>query len=236
MALLFKNLVRSPTTRVLAAGDGVLHKFRERCQNLPTCCSLNCQGHTLMTSHTTTENVGGMVAAIHTTREFHEKFHADGELTGAIVAGGDSRSFELGQWNNHLPSRHHMATEMEISSKVIALADFVGDPDRSPFWDIVATSSSDPQVFESKLLQLAVQFKWQRVESLARSALILFIVHFVLMCATLIYDTQDHLERNACPATSETCGNQRFGPVVMMAWTAACITLPDVPSSTSRRS
>lgn len=142
------------------------------------------------------------VSGIQTVREFHEKFHAGDEPTGAVVVGRPSRSFELGQWNNQLPTRHHLATEMEVLSKVIALADFVGIPERSPFWDMVENSSSDPQVFESKLLQLAVQFKWQKVLPMARRALMLYMIHFTLMCATLLYDTQDHLERNACPATS----------------------------------
>ncbi len=205
VTLLFKNLIRSLNN---VSSPLVTKSLREVSKEMPELTFQVLQllelpsSHTDDSSHDDPENVGGTIAAVQTNREFHAKFHAGGELTGAVVVGCNSRAFELGQWNNHLPSRHHMATEMEVASKVIALADFVGDPERSPFWDIVATSSSDPQVFESKLLQLAVQFKWQKVESLARSALILFVVHFVLMCVTLMYDTQEHLERNACPATS----------------------------------
>ena len=150
----------------------------------------------------TDDSVAQEGAVIQTTREFHDKFHAGDEGTGAIVMGCPSRSFEVGQWNNQLPTRHHMATEMEVASKVVAMADFIGNPHNSPFWDLVENSSSDPQVFESKLLQLAVQFKWQKVAPLARWSLMLYICHFTIMCFTLLYDTQSHLELNICAAGS----------------------------------
>lgn len=137
------------------------------------------------------------VPAIQTVREFHDKFYPGDLATGAIVVGRPARSYEVGQWNDQLPLTHFMATEMEVASRVIALADFVGNPQNSPFWDMVENSNSEPQVFESKLLQLAVQFKWEKVRALAQRALGVYVSHFLLMCVALLYDTQGHLE-DAC--------------------------------------
>ena len=52
------------------------------------------------------------------------------------------------------------AKELQCRLKVFALANFIGPPDESPFQAIV--DYCDAEVFNSTILALAVQFKWEQ--------------------------------------------------------------------------
>ena len=137
-------------------------------------------------------------AVVQTNRKLHEKFHAGREPSGALVIGAESRQFTAGQWNSVLPSPNRAATDMEVASKVVAMANFIGPPDESPFWDLVENGIIDAGVFDSKLLQLAVQYKWQNVHPIARREFMIYLCHFIIMCLTLIVDTQGHVDSIYC--------------------------------------
>jgi hypothetical protein len=138
-------------------------------------------------------------AVIQMNRTLHDRFHATNEASGARVVGSRVRSFQIGQWNDIFPSSDRFSTEMEIASKVVAMANFIGDPtEKSPFSNLVSHAESDARVFDSKLLQLAVQFKWKTVIHLATRRLYFYVIHFAIMCTTLIIDTQQHTGTETC--------------------------------------
>jgi WD40 repeat protein len=63
-------------------------------------------------------------------------------------------------WAELLPSTDKAAKEILMASKVLCLTDFIGAPENSPYHAIV--ERCDANVFESKLMRLATQFKWER--------------------------------------------------------------------------
>ena len=87
----------------------------------------------------------------------------DWSLTRIVTtAAAGTQQVDSGQefWSSLLPSKELSAKEILVASKVLPLADFIGDPESSPYHTIV--ERCDANVFESKLMQLATQFKWER--------------------------------------------------------------------------
>ena len=65
-----------------------------------------------------------------------------------------------------------------VASRVVVLPDLLGDANSSPFHDIV--TNCDATVFESKLLQLIVQHKWEEnVSSQRMRSVALYGIAFV---------------------------------------------------------
>eukprot|EP01052_Picozoa_sp_SAG31_P063373 SAG31_NODE_22306_length_528_cov_5.195804_1_plen_135_part_01 len=93
-------------------------------------------------------------------------------LRPAEVVGWPTASFDVGEAvlfeqesvSNGIPAVWRgilsaTKTKTLVASKVIMLPDMLGDGDSSPFQSIV--THCDASVFESKLLQLIVQSKWE---------------------------------------------------------------------------
>ena len=84
------------------------------------------------------------------------------------------------------------AKELQCRLKVFALANFIGPPDESPFQAIV--DYCDAEVFNSTILALAVQFKWEtNVSRLVSLHLGWHICVLALASATMVATTQAQL-------------------------------------------
>ena len=119
----------------------------------------------------------------------------DSNVSKALVAGSNSREYRPQMWQY---LKELSGTDRALTCKVIGLANFIGPPSSvdeghttftSPFWSLVE-NREDPKIFESKLLQLAVQYKWLTVYRLSLTRLYTYAAYFMLVVSCLVYSTQ----------------------------------------------
>ena len=102
---------------------------------------------------------------------------------GSVIPSVWSELIEAGAARSK--HRRRSAEHCLVASKVLMLPHFLGDRSRSPFHTIVRRCGSD--VYESKLMSLCVQSKWERnVWPRLRVQLVLYFVSLVLASSAMV--------------------------------------------------
>jgi WD40 repeat protein len=145
---------------------------------------------TMRTRHHRTEVIGlaaPALTAIGPGAKDPDTFESEREGTDL----GSATSLDLAPWNEKFPSTDQNATHTLVAFKALLLADFAGDPaDIIAFHTIVA--NCDASVFESKVLQLVVQYKFETnvLPTLRQAALLYTGATLLASAATLASSRQ----------------------------------------------
>jgi WD40 repeat protein len=97
-------------------------------------------------------------------------------------------------WHHLESSSTTKGNGVKVLCKVLVMTDFIGNPNVSPFH--IITRECDATAFKSKLMEMAVEFKWNvNVARLVRAHLLWHIFVVALASTVMVAATQAHLGR-----------------------------------------